>query len=88
MDRNRAAGALHLRAEMGEDLQHVMDVAQIRHVMDDARLLREQGRGQDRQGGVLRAADFDGAGERLAAVNENFIHMLRRGIGCALIIVF
>ena len=56
-----------------------MDVAQVGHVMDDARLLGEQGGGEDRQGGIFRAADFDRTGEWMAAVNENFIHTLRRG---------
>ena len=42
--------------------------------MNHARLLGEQRGGEDGQRGVFRAADADGAGERFAAVNENFIH--------------
>ena len=83
-DRHGAARPLHLRAEMGEDLQHVVDVAEIRNVVDDDRLFGEQGGGENRQGRVLGAADFDGARQRVAAVNENFIHVLRKRIGCGL----
>ena len=68
------------RPEMRQDLQHVMGVAQVRDMMEDARFAREQGGGQDRQRRIFRAADFDRAGERMAAVNENFIHTWQRGI--------
>ena len=40
-----AAGAFHLRAEMHQDLQHVMRVAQVRNAVQDAGLPREQRRG-------------------------------------------
>ena len=50
---HRATGALHLRTEMRQDLQHVVDVAQIRNVMDDARLLGEQRRRENRERGVF-----------------------------------
>ena len=69
-----------MRAEMRQDLQHVMRVAQIRHVMEDALLSGQQRRGQDRQSRILRAADLDRAGERMAAVNEDLIHTWQRGI--------
>ena len=84
LHRDRAARPLDLRAEVREDLQHVMDVAQVGDVVDDARLLGQQRGGEDGQRGVFRAADFDIAGQRVSAVNENFIHKLRRGIGCGL----
>ena len=84
LHRDHAAGPLDLRAEVREDLQHVMDVAQVGDVVDDARLFREQRGGEDGERGVFRAADFDGAGQLVSAVNENFIHNLRRGIGCGL----
>ena len=80
LDRDGAAGAFHLRAEMRQDLQHVMRVAQVRHAMQNARLARQQRRGQDRQRRIFRAADLDRTGERMTAVNENFIHTWRRGI--------
>ena len=57
-----------------------MRVAQIGNAMQNARLARQQRRGQDRQRRILRAADLDRAGERMTAVNENFIHTWRRGI--------
>ena len=79
-DGDGAAGAFHLRAEMHQDLQHVMRVAQVGDAMEDARLAREQRRGEDRQRGVFRAADLDRTGKRPAAVNQNFIHTCRRGI--------
>ena len=75
---DRAAGAFHLRAEMRQNLQHVMRVAQIRHATDDARLACEQRRRQDRQRRVFRAADLDRAGERVAAVDEDLIHIGQR----------
>ena len=58
-DRDRAAGAFHFRAEMLQNLQHVMRVAQVRHTVNRARFAGEQRRRQNRQGGILRAADFD-----------------------------
>ena len=38
LDGDHATGALHLRAEVREDLEHVVDIAQIRHVVNHARL--------------------------------------------------
>ena len=76
-----AARPLDLRAEVRQDLEHVMDVAQVRHMVDDARLSGEQRGGEDGERGVFRAADFDVAREGVSAVNEYFIHRLRRGIG-------
>ncbi len=77
---NGAAGAFHLRAEMHQDLQHVMRVAQVRDAAQNAGLSREQRRGQNRQGGILRAANLNRTGKRMAAMNENFIHTCQRGI--------
>src|SRR5436309_8207309 len=48
--------------------------------MNDARFAREQGRGQDWQRRILRAADLDRTRKRMAAVNENLIHTLQKGI--------
>src|SRR6266436_7269945 len=47
--------------------------------MNDARFAREQRRGQDWQRGIFRAADLDGTGKRMAAVNKNFIHTSQTG---------
>src|SRR5207248_7871309 len=48
--------------------------------MNDARFAREQGRGQNWQRGIFRATHLDRPGERMAAVNENLIHILQKGI--------
>ena len=48
-DTHGAAGAFHLCAEVHQDLQHVMRVAQVRHAMNEASVAREQCRSQDRQ---------------------------------------
>src|SRR5205807_6864999 len=77
-DGDNPAGALHLSAEMSEDLQHVMRVAQVRHAMNRARLPSQQGRGQNGEGGVLRTADLDGTGERIPAMHKYLIHTGRR----------
>src|SRR6266513_267547 len=47
--------------------------------MNDARFAREQGRGQNWQRGIFRAAHLDRPGERMAAVDENLIHTLQEG---------
>ena len=78
---DRAAGPLHGGAQVVEDLEHVMHVREIGNMMDDTFLLREQGGGEDRQGGVLRPGDIDRPGELPTTMHENFIHKLRRGIG-------
>src|SRR6266571_8525746 len=48
--------------------------------MNDARFAREQGRGQNWQRGIFRAAHLDRPGERMAAVDENLIHTSQKGI--------
>src|SRR2546429_1206331 len=47
--------------------------------MNDARFAREQRGGENWQQRILRAAHLDGAGKRVAAVNENLIHTSRTG---------
>ena len=74
------AAALPLRAEMHQDLEHVIRVAQIRDAMEDARFAREQTGGDDRERGIFRTADLDRAGKGMAAVNEDFIHTWQTGI--------
>src|SRR5213592_4819509 len=56
-----------------------MRVAQIGNPTNDTRLSSEQRGGQDWQRRILRAADLDGTGKRMAAVNENFIHTSQTG---------
>src|SRR3982750_1580220 len=67
-DRNGPAGALHLRAQMGKNLQHVFGVTQIGHPMNDTRFPGEQRRRQDWQGRFFRSAALDGTRKRMAAV--------------------
>src|SRR5882757_7705750 len=78
-DADRSAGAFHLRPQMGQNLQHVMRVAQVGHAMNDTRLSSEQRRGQDRQRGIFRAADLDRTRKRITAVNEDLIHTWQKG---------
>ena len=66
----RSTSAPRLR----EDLHHVVGVAEVRHAADDAFVPREQGGGEDGQGGVFGAADVDRAFEQMTAVNDEFIH--------------
>src|SRR5207249_11119285 len=61
-----------------ENLQHVMRIAQVGHAMDRARLTRQQGRGKNGKGGVLRTADLDGTGEGIPAMHKYLIHTGRR----------
>jgi len=75
LDGDGAAGPFDLRAEVIEDLQQVMHVAQVGDVMDDALIPGEQSGREDRQRGVLRPADLDRTGKLRAAVDENFIHL-------------
>ena len=44
------------------------------HILDDAGLVGQQGRDQDRQGRVLRAADLNGPVERPSAFDDELIH--------------
>ena len=73
-DLDDAAGPLHLGAELAEDGEHVMDVAQVGDAVDDAFLLGEEGGREDREGGVLGTSDADIAFEAAASVNEYLIH--------------
>ena len=50
------------------------DVGEPRHVVEDQRLVGEQARDHQRQRGVLRAGDRNGAVQRPAADDANAIH--------------
>ena len=50
------------------------DVGEPRHVVEDQRLLGQQARDHQRQRGVLRARDRNGAVEAVAADDANAIH--------------
>src|SRR6266480_7835768 len=73
-------GAFHLCAQVGENLEHVMRITQVGHALNDTRFSGKQGRGEDRQRRILRAADLDRTGKRVATVDENLIHTWQKGI--------
>jgi hypothetical protein len=68
--KRRAADALDLRAEIEQKPRHHFDVADARHVREDAFLGRQQARGQQRQRGILVTFDFHGTGEPMAALDD------------------
>src|SRR5439155_8930829 len=63
-----------LCAKPGENLRHELDIAEVGHAPDDARFSRQQRSGQDRQHGVLGAADGDFAVQRDAAFYHQAFH--------------
>ena len=69
-----AVAALDLHAEVGEQVEQRLRVADLRHVVQHDRLGREQARGQQRQGRVLVAGGHDGAGQRHAAFDDELLH--------------
>ena len=73
-DCDGAAGAFYLRAEVLQNLQHVVRVAQIGHAPNRARLASEKRRRQNRQSRIFRAADFDRSVQRMPPVDPDFIH--------------
>src|SRR5437867_11049072 len=56
-----------------------MRVTEVGHAVNNTRLSSEQRRGQDRQRGIFRAADFDRTGKRITAVDEDLIHTWQKG---------
>ena len=62
-------------AEDAEKGDGGLDVAQARHVGDDRSFGQKRRGKQDGQGGVFGAADTNGAGKGLAAVDTQFIHV-------------
>ena len=48
-----AAGAFYLRAEVSENLKHVICVAQVGYPVNDTWFPRQQCRGENRQRGIL-----------------------------------
>ncbi len=63
-----------LHAHVAEQLQGGGDVLQVRQVADGHRLVGQQGGAEDRQGGVLGAADPDLAVDRPAAGDDQLVH--------------
>ena len=47
-----------------------LDIAHLRNIFQDHRLVGEQGRGHGRQRGVFGAADSDRTQQRIAAAND------------------
>ena len=74
-DADGAGEAFDIAAEAGEDLHHVIGVGHVRDAADDAIFLGQQGGGEDRQRGVFRAGNGDGAVDRGAAVNDELVHL-------------
>ena len=61
-------------AEVGEQREHRLHVADARDVGEHDPLLGEQAGGQERQGRVLVAGGHDGAGQRHAALDDELFH--------------
>ena len=71
----RALAADHdIDAVIAEDALKQADIGEARHVVEDERLIGEQARDHQRQGGVLGAGDRDRAVELLPAGDANAIH--------------
>ena len=58
----------------GQQFARGFDVAHLRNVFEDHRLVGEQSGGHAGQGGVFRSTDADGAEQRRAAADYEFIH--------------
>src|SRR5438045_4067269 len=51
-----------------------LDIAHLRDVFEDDWLVGQQGGGHAGKGGIFRAADADGAEQRLSAADDELIH--------------
>ena len=67
----------HCDAHLPEEGQHCRHIAQIRNVAHDERLVREERRGQYRQGGIFGARYFHLARQPGAALDEKLFHRLQ-----------
>ena len=70
------AAPLDARAEMLEQVEHRLHVADPRHVAHDDLVRGERGRGQTGKGGVLVACGHDRARQRNTAVDEELLHAI------------
>ena len=61
-------------AHGGQQLARSLDVAHLRNVFENDRLVGEQGGGHAGEGGVFRSADADGAEQGRATADYEFIH--------------
>ena len=67
-------GPLDLRAEIREQLDHRLDVADARDVRELDRLVREQAGGENREGAVLVARGADPAVQRNRTLDHERLH--------------
>ncbi len=61
---------------IAEDAQKLFNVGQMRHVFERQRVARQKGSDHQRQSGVFRSRDRNGALEFVAAQNSDAIHKL------------
>src|SRR3989338_2669661 len=65
---------VNLRAKTSQDLDHREDVGNLWDVLNDRSFPGQDRRRQNGQRGVLSAADYHGALEPFAALNDQFVH--------------
>ena len=63
-----------VHAVIVEDALKLNDVGEMRHILEDQRVLGQKARDHQRKRRVLRARNRDAAVERLAAIDPNAIH--------------
>ena len=61
-------------AHGGQEVPGGLDVADLGNIFEDDRFVGEQGGGHAGECGVFCAADADGAEQRLAAADDEFVH--------------
>ena len=75
-DDDRGAFARDGCAEVAREVEHDLDVEDLRHVVDDDFVPREDGGGDDGERGVFVAAGRDDAGDARGAFDNNAFHDL------------
>src|SRR5665213_4099107 len=80
MDDGAVLGAAVAELDRGahrfEQLALRLDVADLRDVFEYDLVLGEDGRGHAGERGVLCAGNFDGAEQRIAAADDEFVHLV------------
>ncbi len=61
----------------GEQVARGLNVAHLRNIFEDDRLVGEQGGSHAGEGGILGAADANGAEQRVATADDEFVHSER-----------
>ena len=69
-----AVAVLDLDPEVRQEVQQRLRVPDLRDVVQDDLLVRQQARREQRQGRVLVAGGHDGAGQRHAAFDDELLH--------------